>query len=130
MAAKRSSFWFGYLEAGEKGSPVVRDDSMDMGTPSTVYLFNRKKGRILEYRRAICEPKLRELRDDEIEMVASIQKAFEKARDGFTPRATRRPASPPRKSKPQPEPDLPDFDDDVPLLGEDIEIPIAEDDAI
>jgi len=43
MAAKRNTLWFGYLEAGEKGTPVVRDTSMDTGTSATVYLFNQRK---------------------------------------------------------------------------------------
>jgi hypothetical protein len=110
MAAKRNSLWFGYLEAKEKGSPVVRDMSMDTGMTSTIYLFNLKKGQILEYRRDIVEPKLR--------------KAFEKARNGVTPRASRRPPSPPRRPRPEPEPELPevDFDSDddsLPLLDDD-----------
>jgi hypothetical protein len=124
MAAKRNSLWFGYLEAKEKGSPVVRDMSMDTGMTSTIYLFNLKKGQILEYRRDIVEPKLRELTDVETETVKELRKAFEKARNGFTPRASRRPPSPPRRPRPEPEPELPevDFDSDddsLPLLDDD-----------
>jgi len=123
MAAKRNSLWFGYLEANEKGSPVVRDASMDTGTPMTIYLFNLRKGQILEYRRDIVEPKLRELTDIEAETVKELRKAFETARSGFTPRAFRRPPSPPRRPKPEPEPELPevDFDisdDSLPLLDD------------
>jgi hypothetical protein len=124
MAAKRNSLWFGYLEAGDKGSPVVRDASMDTGTPATIYLFNLKKGRILEYRREIAEPKLRELADNEIGMVTELRKAFESARNGFIPRAMRRLPSPPRRPKPEPEPELPEVefdsdDDSLPLLDDD-----------
>lgn len=124
MAAKRNSLWFGYLEANEKGTPVVRDTSMDTGTPMTIYLFNLKKGRILEYRRDIVEPKLRELTSEEAKSVSEIRKAFEKARNGFTPRALRRMPSPPRRPRPEPEPELPevDFDSDddtIPLLDDD-----------
>ena len=114
MAAKRSSLWFGYLEAGAKGSPVVRDTLMDTGITGTVYLFNLAKGRILEYRRDIVEPKLRELNETERETLKELRKAFDKAREGFTPRATLRP--PRRRPKPEPEPEIPHFeaDDDAP----------------
>jgi hypothetical protein len=134
MAAKRNSLWFGFLDAGGKGSPVVRDASIDTGTPSTLYLFNFKKGRILEYRRDIAEPKLRELTENEIELMQEMRKAFESARNGFTPRAMRRMASPPRRPKPEPEPELPvvDFDDDddsMPLLDDDRNDAISADQA-
>jgi hypothetical protein len=124
MAAKRNSLWFGYLEANTKGSPVVRDTSMDTGTPATIYLFNLKKGQILEYRRDIVEPKLRELTKEETETVKELKRAFEKARNGFTPRAMRRMPSAPRKPRPEPEPELPEVefdsdDDSLPLLDDD-----------
>jgi hypothetical protein len=123
MAAKRSSLWFGYLDAGAKGSLVVRDHSMDTGTPATIYLFNLAKGRILEYRRDIAEPKLRELTDEECDRIKELRKAFENARNGFMPRATVRPFRPSRKVKPEPEPGVPDFesDDDPPLPDKDQE---------
>jgi hypothetical protein len=117
MAAKKRSLWFGYLEAGVKGSLVVRDPSMDTGMTSTIYLFNFAKGRIVEYRRDIVEPKLRELTESEGEGIAEIRKAFKKARDGFTPRVTLRP---PRR-RPEPQPETPDFelDDDLPPPDDD-----------
>jgi len=124
MAAKRNSLWFGFLEAGGKGSPVVRDATMDTGSLSTFYLFNFRKGKILEYRRDIAEPKLRELTDQETEMVKEIRKAFESARSGFTPRAARRMPSAPRRPKPEPEPELPEVDFD----GDDDNIPLLDDD--
>lgn len=130
MAAKRNTLWFGYLEAGEKGTPVVRDTSMDTGTSATIYLFNQRKGRILEYRRDIVEPKLRELTEEETELVGELRKDFEKVRTGFTPRAMLRPAPPPRKPRPEPEPELPDFDDDddLPLTDDDDQVEPADDD--
>jgi len=122
MAAKRNSLWFGYLEAKEKGSPVVRDTSMGTGNPTTIYLFNLKKGQILEYRRDIVESKLRELTDEETETVTELRKAFQKARNGFTPRALLRPPAPPQRPKPEPEPELPEVDfesdDSLPLLDD------------
>jgi hypothetical protein len=92
---------------------------MDTGTPATIYLFNFEKGRILEYRRDIAEPKLRELTDGEREKLKELRKAFEKARNGFTPRVTVRP--PRRPPKPEPEPEFPDFEagDELPAPDDD-----------
>ena len=116
MAAKGRSLWFGFLDAGTKGSLVVRDHSIDTGAPNTIYLFNYVKGRILEYRRDIAEPKLRELNDGEREKLKELRKAFKKARDEFTPRVNVRPARVPTPPEPEPEPEIPDFeaDDDFP----------------
>jgi hypothetical protein len=121
MAAKRNSLWFGYLEAGAKGSPVVRDSSMDTGTPRTVYLFNFAKGRIVEYRRDIAEPKLRELTESERENLKELRDAFKKARNSFTPRVAVKPVRRQPKPEPEPEPDFPDFeaDDDLPPQDDD-----------
>jgi hypothetical protein len=114
MAAKRSTLWFGYLEAGEKTSPVVRDDSLSTGRNSTVYLFNLNKGRILEYRRDIVGSKLRDLNDEESAMVASLRLAFDQAREGFQPRGSMKPPQPPRMPKKAPQPEEEDlvFEDD------------------
>jgi hypothetical protein len=123
MAAKQNTLWFGYLDAGAKGSPVVRDHSLDTGTERTIYLFNLAKGRIVEYRRDIAEPKLRELTDSESESLKELRDAFKKARNSFTPRVTLKP--PRRQSKPEPEPEpepeFPDFeaDDDLPPPDDD-----------
>ncbi len=123
MAARRSTLWCGFLEAGEKGSPVVRDQSLDTGNPATVYLFNFIRGRILEYRRDIVEPKLRELRPDELAMVHSMRSAFETARAEFQPRSGFRPTSLPRRRKQAAmgEFDGPEigFDPDGPMLLDD-----------
>lgn len=121
MAAKQSTLWFGYLEAGKKGSLVVRDATLDTGTPSTIYLFNQKKGKILEYRRDIVEAKLRELKAKEADSVESLEEEFERARTGFVPRVARRPVSlpPPRKKR---------RDEETPDIAVDDETPIAVDD--
>jgi hypothetical protein len=132
MTAKQGSLWFGFLEAGKKGSPVVRDETLDTNTNSTIYLFNYNKGRILEYRRDIAEPKLRELREDETDTEKSLREAYEKARHSFTPRAARRPPAPPRQPRKPPEPEEePDFDiddDALPLLDDDADEPAPADD--
>lgn len=125
MAAKRNSLWFGFLDAGAKGSLVVRDLSIDTGAPNTIYLFNFAKGRILEYRRDIAEPKLRELNDKEREKLRELRQAFNKARNGFTPRVAVRPQRVRKpEPEPEPEPEIPDFeaDDDFPP-------PVSDDDA-
>jgi hypothetical protein len=105
MAVKQETLWFGYLEAGETGSPVVRDVTLGTGTP-TFYLFNLNKGAILEYRRDIAEPKLRELTEEEKETIDELRQAFEHARKGFTPREARKPKPlPPTRKKPRVEED-------------------------
>ena len=121
MAAKQSTLWFGYLEAGKKGSLVVRDVTLDTGTPSTIYLFNQKTGKILEYRKDIVESKLRELKPKEADAVESLEQEFERARTGFVPRVARRPVSlpPPRKKRRDEEaPDV-ELDDDAPIIVDD-----------
>lgn len=114
--AKQSSLWFGYLEAGKKGSFVVRDAALDTGTSKTIYLFNHTKKKILEYRRDIVESKLRTLTDDEAAEIESLREEFESARSGFTPRIARRPVAPPpppaRKRRHDEEPDLSEEDDE------------------
>lgn len=107
---KKKKMWFGFLEAGIKGSPVVRDANLDTGNPKTVYLFNFMKERILEYRRDIVEVKLRELAPEEQSLVPELRKAYSRVRETFEPRALpfRRPV---RKVKPAPElDDFPEID--------------------
>ena len=79
MADQQETLWFGYLEAGEKGSAVVRDVTLGTANPATFYLFNLKRGKILEYKRNIAEPKLRELTDEEKESIEEFRQAFEQA---------------------------------------------------
>ena len=127
MAAKKQKIWFGFLEAGTKASPVVRDSEIATGDPKTMYLFNFMKGKILEYRRDIVEFKLRELAAEELAMVPELRKAYKTVRESFVPRQTR-PQRQVVKTAPAPSDDeIPDFDDsdavsfgaDLPLLVED-----------
>lgn len=123
MAVKQETLWFGYLEAGEKGSPVVRDVTLGTGTPATFYLFNLNRGAILEYRRDIAEPKLRELTEKEMESIEELRQAFEHARKGFTPREARKPKPlPPTRKKPRID------EDDAIELDDDKEIELKDDD--
>jgi len=121
MATKQETLWFGYLDAGEKGSFVVRDVTLGTGTPATFYLFNLNRGAILEYRRDIAEPKLRELTEKEADKVDELRAAFEQGRKGFTPREERKPKPlpPTRKKAPVEEVEEQDDEDDTDVEIED-----------
>jgi hypothetical protein len=93
MSKRKQPLWLGFLDAGERSSPVVRDPTLDTGNPATIYLFNLMRGRILEYRRDIVELKLREFLPQESSMVKALQDAFQVAREDFTPRGGRRSTS-------------------------------------
>lgn len=124
MAAKSKKLWVGFLEAGAKGGPVVRDPGLDTGDPKTVYLFNFMKGKILEYRRDIVEVKLRELETEELAMAPELRKAYKQVRETFEPR-TVKPRRPVFRARPEPALDeVPDTDDD---FGLDTEIPLITD---
>jgi len=135
MATKQETLWFGYLDAGEKGSFVVRDVTLGTGTPATFYLFNLNRGAILEYRRDIAEPKLRELTEKEADQIDELRVAFEQARKGFTPREERKPKPlpPTRKKAPVEEVEEQDDEDDTDVEiddddDEDVEIEADDDD--
>jgi hypothetical protein len=134
MAVKQETLWFGYLEAGEKGGPVVRDVTLGTGTPATFYLFNLNRGAILEYRRDIAEPKLRELTEEESEAIEDLRQAFEQVRKKFTPREARKPKPlPPTRKKARVEEDEDvdvEDDDKVVSAGDDDDEPEIDDDAV
>jgi hypothetical protein len=115
MTAKKAKLWFGFLDAGSKGSPVVREIGMETGSRDTIYLFNMLKGKILEYRRDIVEPKLRELTVDEQPMVTELRKAFNAVREGFEPRTARLRLPAPKAAPKRQDVELSDFSDDVEL---------------
>lgn len=81
--------WYGYLEAGPKGSLVVMDPGLSTGNGKTIYLFNLERQRILEYSRVVVEGKLRPLTPAERPLVASLQSAYAQAKSGFSPRGGR-----------------------------------------
>ncbi|MCP5150971.1 MAG: hypothetical protein H6983_25225 [Ectothiorhodospiraceae bacterium] len=85
--ADDDQYWFGYIEAGAKSSPVLLDRSLDTANSETVYLFNLKRGEIIEYRREIVEAKLRALGED-AESEQALRDAYPSARRGFQPRST------------------------------------------
>lgn len=80
----KSSFWYGYLDAGNKSSAVLRDPDLDTGSRNTVYLFNLARNRILEYKLEVVEPKLRPLAESEKDLVAQLESAFQTARREFS----------------------------------------------
>ncbi len=130
MGLRDDSVWLGFLQAGEKSSPVVRDSSLDTGKPSSVYLFNLRRGAILEYQLAVVEGKLRELTPDEADLVEPLREAYLKARATFIPRRARRPKytfhGP---SKPlRPEEPADEYVDEIPfpLVGDDETMPGAD----
>ncbi len=94
-----NTLWYGYLEAGERSSAVAMDNRLHTGDPTTVYVFNLQRGEILEYKRAIVEPKLRELKATEKELETELKSAYRKARNGFTPRGAKV-ANVPEKGRP------------------------------
>lgn len=91
----KSSYWYGYLLAGERSSPVLRDDNLETGNRKTVYLFNLGRGEIIEYALEIVAGKLRELKPDESGWIAELDSGYKKARRSFRERGGReRPAVP------------------------------------
>lgn len=118
VAVNKNEVWYGYLEAGEKSSPVVLDPTLNTANPKTVYLFNLARGEILEYRREIVEPKLRELTPEEGNGLDALKQGYAQARRGFTARGGRvfnlpdRRALAAKTEKPDEDEEV-DFDDDT-----------------
>jgi len=83
----KDSLWFGYLEIGDKSSPVAQDPKLSTGKSDTLYLFNLQRNAIIEYKREIVEPKLRPLNGNEAKVTKELKKAFKKIAKDFTPRA-------------------------------------------
>ena len=74
--------WYGFLNAGSKSSPVVRDTRLVTKNPRTIYLYNHVQGKFLEYSIEIVEPKLRALGPDDISL-EELKSAFKAARKVF-----------------------------------------------
>jgi hypothetical protein len=84
----KASLWYGYLNAGERSSAVLRDAHLDTGNPKTLYLFNLVRGEILEYAREVVEKKLRELKSAESGYIAELDAGYKKARRNFKDRGS------------------------------------------
>lgn len=86
----KSSCWYGYLMAGERSSPVLRDSHLDTGSPKTIYMYNLKRGEIIEYTSEIVEKKLRDLKPDESGYITELDAGYKKARRSFKGRGNRK----------------------------------------
>ena len=95
----KGPLWFGYLEAGNKSSAVVRDDRLDTGSRKTVFLFNFERRQIIEYTREIVDPKLRDLKPAESKLIDELTAAYNEARRAFKP-AQARPLNIPERGAP------------------------------
>ena len=84
----KSAFWYGYLTAGERSSPVLRDGRLETSNPKTIYMFNLKRGEIIEYALEIVEKKLRDLKQDESGFIGELDAGYKKARRSFKGRVT------------------------------------------
>ncbi|MGB5306048.1 MAG: hypothetical protein WBO57_07380, partial [Gammaproteobacteria bacterium] len=79
----KASVWYGYLKAGDRSSPVLRDIRLDTANPVTIYMYNLVRGEIIEYAREIVEKKLRELKPAETKYIAELDAGYKKARRSF-----------------------------------------------
>lgn len=125
-----NNLWFGYLDAGEKSSPVVMDARLNTANPNTLYLFNLTRGEIIEYRRDIIEPKLRPLDVSDNHDEKALKSAYTQVRGAFTPRGGKivnipeKTSAKPAAKKPLPVDDSDDEELDS-LIGED---PVSDED--
>jgi hypothetical protein len=85
----KTPLWYGYLEAGNRSSPVIRDERLDTGSTKTVFLFNLERGEILEYSRDVVETKLRDLKPSEAKMIKKLDTAYAEVRRNFKDRRAR-----------------------------------------
>jgi len=85
----KNPLWYGYLEAGNRSSPVIRDERLDTGSTKTVFLFNLARREILEYSRDVVEPKLRELKSSEAKTIKELDEAYTEERRNFKDRRAR-----------------------------------------
>ncbi|AKH21316.1 hypothetical protein [Sedimenticola thiotaurini] len=126
----KTNYWHGYLEAGKKSSPVLRDPSLETGNANTVYLYSLNRDKILEFQAAIVEKKLRDLGEHESDLISSLNAGYKKAKKEFTPRASMRLKQvelTPQATADSVKPELEDGIDDA-VLDDDLDIDIDVDD--
>jgi len=114
----KKGFWYGYLEAGDSSSPVIRDRQLETGKAETLYLFNLARGKILEYRREIVESKLRDLTPTEAAVVADLNAAYPEARRKFNGRLNRT-LDIPERAAPAAKAETPDNDEALEAFTDD-----------
>jgi hypothetical protein len=78
-----NDIWYGVLEAGDRSSPVVRDQSIQVNS-NKIWLYHHARNTFVEYSQAIVEPKLRELATGDIAR-DELDRAFRAARKAFAP---------------------------------------------
>ena len=78
----KADIWYGFLQAGEQSSPVVRDTTLETKNPKTVFLYNHVRGKFLEYSREIVDAKLRELTPEDVPL-KDLRNGFKAARKTF-----------------------------------------------
>jgi hypothetical protein len=83
---KNRQLQYGFLEAGPKSTAVLIDAALSTGNPETLYMFNLARGKILEYNRALVEPKLQELDSGDRKLIEQLEAGFETALASFEPR--------------------------------------------
>jgi len=114
----QDSLWFGFLDIGEKSSPVACSPKITTGKTDTIYLYNLNRNAIIEYKREIVEPKLRDLKKDEAGVLKELKSAYNKAAAKFTPRTMKlnipdkQPVNPPTEKAPGKEQEFENIDDD------------------
>ena len=116
----KHKLWYGFLEAGEKSSPVAIDRNMETGDKKTVYIYNHNKKEILKYVRELAEPKLRELTAEEKQLEGSMKKGFSESLDNIKFKVSKA-LNIPEKETPRPK------DDAIPETA-DLEIKGLDDD--
>lgn len=77
---KNKHFWVGYLTMGDKKTTLVaRDERVETGKSSTVFLYNQERDQIVEYNREIIEAKLKDAPEadyDAKKMIDAYKKAL------------------------------------------------------
>lgn len=125
----KTNYWHGYLEAGKKSTPVLRDPGMETGNGNTVYLYSLNRDKIIEFQAGIVEKKLRDLSKEEADLISSLNAGYKKAKKDFTPRASMRLKQvelTPQAATETPKPELDEIDDTE--LDDDLDIDIDLDD--
>ncbi|MDH3342307.1 MAG: hypothetical protein OEM07_01135 [Gammaproteobacteria bacterium] len=106
-----NEIWYGVLEAGEKTSPVVRDNSIET-SQNKIYLYNHVRDKFIEYAQEIVEPKLRELKSGDIAQ-DQLDRAFIAARKVFFSLRKVNTWSEPELKRPAPRPKDNEPDSDI-----------------
>lgn len=80
---KNQKFRYGFLEAGAKSSPVLISSKLNTNNEKTLYIYNLNRNSIIEYQRQIVEPKIRELKADEINLIENLVSGYKAASKNF-----------------------------------------------